>query len=98
MGNAAAIAAAFGGGLPPGITGTNDRCTILATNLNPEVSHLFFGVSFNGPKHTKRDDNGKKCCASLFYFTRCLKYSTFTVVNPTLYSERSSLINGGDSV
>lgn len=53
MGNAAAIAAAFGGGLPPGITGTNDRCTILATNLNPEVSHLFFGVSFNGPKHTK---------------------------------------------
>jgi polypyrimidine tract-binding protein 2 len=36
MGNAAAIAAAFGGGLPPGITGTNDRCTILATNLNPE--------------------------------------------------------------
>ncbi|KAJ3687861.1 hypothetical protein LUZ61_017025 [Rhynchospora tenuis] len=36
MGNIAAIAAAFGGGLPPGITGTNDRCTILATNLNPE--------------------------------------------------------------
>nr|CAD1817973.1 unnamed protein product [Ananas comosus var. bracteatus] len=36
MGNAAAIAAAFGGGLPPGISGTNDRCTILATNLNTE--------------------------------------------------------------
>lgn len=36
MGNAAAIAAAFGGGLPPGVTGTNDRCTILATNLNSE--------------------------------------------------------------
>lgn len=41
MGNAAAIAAAFGGGLPPGITGTNDRCTILATNLNPEGAMLF---------------------------------------------------------
>ncbi|XLT07728.1 hypothetical protein HN51_053521 [Arachis hypogaea] len=34
MANAAAIAAAFGGGLPPGITGTNDRCTILVANLN----------------------------------------------------------------
>jgi polypyrimidine tract-binding protein 2 len=41
MGNAAAIAAAFGGGLPPGITGTNDRCTILATNLNSEVTGFF---------------------------------------------------------
>ncbi|CAL9037715.1 unnamed protein product [Musa banksii] len=36
MSNTAAIAAAFGGGLPPGVTGTNDRCTILVTNLNPE--------------------------------------------------------------
>ncbi|KAK1276923.1 hypothetical protein QJS04_geneDACA001679 [Acorus gramineus] len=36
MGNPAAIAAAFGGGLPPGITGTNDRCTILVSNLNPD--------------------------------------------------------------
>ncbi|XP_057423828.1 polypyrimidine tract-binding protein homolog 3-like [Lotus japonicus] len=36
MGNASAIAAAFGGGLPPGITGTNDRCTILVSNLNPD--------------------------------------------------------------
>ncbi|CAA6667654.1 unnamed protein product [Spirodela intermedia] len=36
MGNAAAIAAAFSGGLPPGITGTNDRCTILVSNLNPD--------------------------------------------------------------
>lgn len=38
MANAAAIAAAFGGGLPPGITGTNDRCTVLVSNLNPDVS------------------------------------------------------------
>lgn len=38
MGNAAAIAAAFGGGLPPGISGTNDRCTILVSNLNEDVS------------------------------------------------------------
>lgn len=37
MGNAAAIAAAFSGGLPPGITGTNDRCTVLVSNLNPDV-------------------------------------------------------------
>lgn len=36
MNNAAAIAAAFGGGLPPGISGTNDRCTVLASNLNPD--------------------------------------------------------------
>ncbi|MQL89815.1 hypothetical protein Taro_022398, partial [Colocasia esculenta] len=37
MGNAAAVAAAFGGGLPPGITGNNDRCTILASNLNSDA-------------------------------------------------------------
>ncbi|KAJ7974031.1 polypyrimidine tract-binding protein 3 [Quillaja saponaria] len=36
MANAAAITAAFGGGLPPGISGTNDRCTILVSNLNPD--------------------------------------------------------------
>ncbi|CAI9102948.1 OLC1v1001350C1 [Oldenlandia corymbosa var. corymbosa] len=36
MANAAAIAAAFGGGLPPGISGTNDRCTVLASNLNAD--------------------------------------------------------------
>ena len=40
MANAAAIAAAFGGGLPPGITGTNERCTVLVANLNPDVSTL----------------------------------------------------------
>ncbi|XP_057446037.1 polypyrimidine tract-binding protein homolog 3 [Lotus japonicus] len=36
MTNAAAIATAFGGGLPPGITGTNDRCRVLVANLNPD--------------------------------------------------------------
>ncbi|XVE60106.1 hypothetical protein DITRI_Ditri05aG0100500 [Diplodiscus trichospermus] len=36
MPNAAAITAAFGGGLPPGISGTNDRCTVLVSNLNPD--------------------------------------------------------------
>ncbi|KAE7998230.1 hypothetical protein FH972_002795 [Carpinus fangiana] len=36
MGDAAAITAAFGGSLPPGISGTNDRCTVLASNLNPD--------------------------------------------------------------
>ncbi|KAK9111203.1 hypothetical protein Scep_018722 [Stephania cephalantha] len=36
MGNAAAVAAAFGGGLPPGISGTNERCTVLVSNLNPD--------------------------------------------------------------
>ncbi|XP_057503155.1 polypyrimidine tract-binding protein homolog 3-like isoform X2 [Actinidia eriantha] len=36
MGDAAAIAAAFGGGLPPGISGSNDRCTVLVSNLNPD--------------------------------------------------------------
>nr|GEU60460.1 polypyrimidine tract-binding protein homolog 3 [Tanacetum cinerariifolium] len=37
MNNAAAIASAFGGGLPPGISGTNDRCTLLASSLNPDM-------------------------------------------------------------
>lgn len=41
MANAAAIAAAFGGGLPPGISGTNDRCTVLVSNLNPDVRETF---------------------------------------------------------
>uniref|UniRef100_A0A7N2KWL3 RRM domain-containing protein n=3 Tax=Quercus TaxID=3511 RepID=A0A7N2KWL3_QUELO len=36
MANTTAIAAAFGGGLPPGISGTNDRCTVLVSNLNPD--------------------------------------------------------------
>ncbi|XP_035550763.1 polypyrimidine tract-binding protein homolog 3-like isoform X1 [Juglans regia] len=36
MGDAAAITAAFSGGLPPGISGTNDRCTVLVSNLNPD--------------------------------------------------------------
>ncbi|EPS74228.1 hypothetical protein M569_00523 [Genlisea aurea] len=36
MGNAAAVAAAFGGSLPAGITGLNDRCTIIVSNLNPD--------------------------------------------------------------
>ncbi|KAK3021231.1 hypothetical protein RJ639_045132, partial [Escallonia herrerae] len=36
LGNAAAIASAFGGGLPPGISGTNERCTVLVSNLNPD--------------------------------------------------------------
>ncbi|CAL0320503.1 unnamed protein product [Lupinus luteus] len=36
MGNADAIIAAFGGNLPPGITGENERCTILVSNLNPD--------------------------------------------------------------
>lgn len=38
MGGASAAAAAFGGVLPPGITGTNDRSTLLVSNLVPEVS------------------------------------------------------------
>ncbi|WZZ78009.1 hypothetical protein YC2023_098581 [Brassica napus] len=41
MANTSAIAAAFGCGLPPGITGTNDRCTILVSNLNTDVSWSF---------------------------------------------------------
>jgi len=47
MANAAAIATAFGGGLPPGITGTNDRCTVLVSNLNSDVrtsSSFFYKV------------------------------------------------------
>ncbi|CAO2827945.1 unnamed protein product [Amaranthus hypochondriacus] len=35
MGHAAAMAA-FPGGLPPGISGTNDRCTVIVSNLNPD--------------------------------------------------------------
>lgn len=36
MNNAAAVAAAFGSGLPPGISGSNERCTILVSNLNTD--------------------------------------------------------------
>ncbi|KAL9245681.1 hypothetical protein vseg_019305 [Gypsophila vaccaria] len=35
MGNAAAMAA-FAGGLPPGVSGMNDRCTVIVSNLNPD--------------------------------------------------------------
>ncbi|KAJ4965299.1 hypothetical protein NE237_017148 [Protea cynaroides] len=41
IGNTTAIATAFVGGLPPGISGTNDRCTVLASNLNSEMSDGF---------------------------------------------------------
>ncbi|XP_010232611.1 polypyrimidine tract-binding protein homolog 3 isoform X1 [Brachypodium distachyon] len=37
MGQAAMVAAAFGGTLPPGVTGTNDRCTLIVSNLNTEL-------------------------------------------------------------
>lgn len=30
------IAAAFGGTLPPGVTGTNERCTLIVSNLNTD--------------------------------------------------------------
>ncbi|KAG0587685.1 hypothetical protein KC19_2G183400 [Ceratodon purpureus] len=36
LGGASVAAAAFGGVLPPGITGTNDRSTLLVSNLVPE--------------------------------------------------------------
>ncbi|KMT19578.1 hypothetical protein BVRB_1g011950 [Beta vulgaris subsp. vulgaris] len=36
MANHSAIAAAFGGVFPPGITGMNDRCTVLVSNLDPD--------------------------------------------------------------
>lgn len=57
MGNTAAITAAFGGGLPPGISGTNDRCTVLVSNLNPDVSStlhapvLFLALCNTHPQH-----------------------------------------------
>ena len=38
MTNVVAIATAFGGGLPPGISGTNDRCIVDVSNLNLDVS------------------------------------------------------------
>ncbi|KAG8078592.1 hypothetical protein GUJ93_ZPchr0007g3820 [Zizania palustris] len=36
MGKAAMIVAAFGGSLPFGLTGTNDRCTVIVSNLNTD--------------------------------------------------------------
>uniref|UniRef100_A0A0E0HF15 RRM domain-containing protein n=1 Tax=Oryza nivara TaxID=4536 RepID=A0A0E0HF15_ORYNI len=36
MGRAAMITAAFGGTLPPGVTGTNERCTLIVSNLNTD--------------------------------------------------------------
>uniref|UniRef100_A0A803KX79 RRM domain-containing protein n=1 Tax=Chenopodium quinoa TaxID=63459 RepID=A0A803KX79_CHEQI len=35
MGHAAAMSA-FAGGLPPGVSGNNDRCTVIVSNLNPD--------------------------------------------------------------
>lgn len=36
MANHSAILAAFGGVLPPGVSGMNDRCTLLVSALNPD--------------------------------------------------------------
>ncbi|KAL5202946.1 hypothetical protein ABZP36_013898 [Zizania latifolia] len=36
MGRAAMIATAFGGTLPPGVTGSNERCTLIVSNLNTD--------------------------------------------------------------
>ncbi|CAL5095157.1 unnamed protein product [Urochloa decumbens] len=36
MGRAAMIAAAFGGTLPHGVSGTNERCTLIVSNLNTD--------------------------------------------------------------
>ncbi|KAF0919224.1 hypothetical protein E2562_029000 [Oryza meyeriana var. granulata] len=36
MSKAAMIAAAFGGTLPPGVSGINDRCTLVVSNLNTD--------------------------------------------------------------
>ncbi|VAH07785.1 unnamed protein product [Triticum turgidum subsp. durum] len=38
-GRAATIAAAFGGTLPPGVTGTNERCTLIVSNLNTDKTN-----------------------------------------------------------
>jgi hypothetical protein len=42
MGRAAMIVAAFGGSLPHGVTGTNERCTLIVSNLNTDVSLELF--------------------------------------------------------
>lgn len=39
MERAATIAAAFGGSLPPGVTGTNERCTLIVSNLNTDKTN-----------------------------------------------------------
>ena len=36
------IAAAFGGSLPHGVTGANERCTLIVSNLNTDVSLALF--------------------------------------------------------
>ena len=40
------IAAAFGGTLPHGVTGTNERCTLIVSNLSTDVSFDSFHVLF----------------------------------------------------
>ena len=42
MGGSGPTGDAFGGQLPPGITGTNERTTLLATNINSEVYRYNF--------------------------------------------------------
>jgi hypothetical protein len=41
------IAAAFGGTLPHGVTGTNERCTLIVSNLNTDVSFESCQVLFS---------------------------------------------------
>ncbi|XP_058087345.1 polypyrimidine tract-binding protein homolog 3-like isoform X2 [Magnolia sinica] len=76
MGNAAAIAAAFGGGLPSGISGTNDRCTILVSNLDPDGAQLFGKrVEVNFSKHpniTSAPDTREYSGSNLNRFNRNL--------------------------
>jgi hypothetical protein len=36
------IVSAFGGSLPHGVTGANERCTLIVSNLNTDVSFELF--------------------------------------------------------
>jgi hypothetical protein len=105
MDNAQAIEAAFGGDLPPGITGTNERCTILVTNLNPDVSTsecdifhsarkkisiLYFNIFFKfGYFRESMNINCSTC--SLFMGT--LSESKFSEVNQIMHLFRWEMVS-----
>ncbi|XP_048565259.1 polypyrimidine tract-binding protein homolog 3-like isoform X2 [Triticum urartu] len=96
-GQAAVIAAAFGGTLPPGVTGTNDRCTLIVSNLNSDkidadkLFNLFsiYGnivrikVLRNKPDHALvQMADGLQAELAIHYLKVLCGHSTPTLVHP----------------
>lgn len=106
MANAAAIATAFGGGLPPGITGTNDRCRVLVANLNPDVSTLslrevclfgfFFSVNISfifDLKFVYFRELTRTNCSTCSPFMGTLSELNFSEINQIMHLSRWGMVS-----